>query len=209
MTKQGPTSVYLYFDRSNILLYVGITSRGAMRQREHNTDKGWWPYVARQQVEHYPSRAGALQRERELIALLAPPFNFMHNPDRDAREAYLRLAETGPLKEAPGMWIPMRVGLREDDLFVLVTSAEYSALAGTLSFKNPFIVSASKRKVRDVTARRVGSAVAIRMRVAGDAVCIGARLKYRHVQGSAIKREIKQVTLEFAPVCEVESTEVA
>jgi predicted GIY-YIG superfamily endonuclease len=197
MTKEGPTSVYLYFVRSNLLLYVGVTSRGAVRQREHNTDKDWWTYVARQQVEHYPTREEALRRERELITLLAPPFNSMHNPDREAREAYLALAETGPLRDAPDKWIPMRVGFREDDLCVLVTPVEYSALAGLLSFKNEFVVSAPRRKVRDVTARRVGSAVAIRVRVGGDPVCIGARLKYRHMQGS-IKREIKLVVLEFA-----------
>lgn len=198
MTRQGPTSVYLYFDRGNLLLYVGITSRGPMRQHEHNTDKDWWTYVVRQQVEHYPTRAEALQRERELIELLSPPFNSKHNRNREAREGYLRLAAKGPLRDAPDKWIPMHVGFREDDLVVLVTSPEYAALAGLLSFKNQFVVSAPKRKVREAVARRVGSAVAIRVRVSGEPTCTGARLKYKHVDGSAIKREIKRVDLEFA-----------
>lgn len=204
MTRQGPTSVYLYFDRANVLLYVGITSRGPLRQHEHNTDKDWWTYVARQQVEHYATRAEALQRERELITLLSPPFNSKHNPDRDARQAYLALAAEGPLEEPPDKWVPLRVGFREDDLYVLVTPPEYSALAGVLSFKNGFIVSAPKRKVRSAVARRVANAVAIGVRVSGEPACTGARLKYRHVQGSVIKREIKQVNLVFAPVGEVD-----
>ena len=61
-----PTSVYKYFDRSNLLLYVGITSRGVQRQSEHNSDKPWWNYVASQQIEHFSTREEALQREKDL-----------------------------------------------------------------------------------------------------------------------------------------------
>jgi predicted GIY-YIG superfamily endonuclease len=92
------TSIYLYFDKGGILLYVGITSRGISRNVEHNRSKDWWQYVARQEVVHLPTREQALSSERELILLHRPPFNTQHNPDHKVmRSAYLELATTGRL----------------------------------------------------------------------------------------------------------------
>ena len=86
------TSVYLYFDSDGLLLYVGITARGISRNREHNKTKDWWQYVARQEVEHYASRAEALQRETRLIKSRRPPFNAQQNPSHaQARADYLKL----------------------------------------------------------------------------------------------------------------------
>lgn len=93
-TEACPTSVYLYYDRHDVLLYVGITGRGVTRQRQHNRDKPWWQFVTRQEVEHYPSRIGASSRERELIQQYQPPFNTQHNHHwMDTRAAYLGLVE--------------------------------------------------------------------------------------------------------------------
>lgn len=87
----APTSLYLYYDRFDVLLYVGITSRGMKRNFEHNADKEWWQYVARQEVKHLPSRAEAQRIERELIIGLRPPFNKQHNRDHEElAEAYRR-----------------------------------------------------------------------------------------------------------------------
>lgn len=89
---QQPTSVYRYYDKHGVLLYVGITSRGVTRNIEHNLDKDWWQYVTTQDVDHYGTRPEALRRERELIAKHQPPFNRQHNPSHEAaREAYLGL----------------------------------------------------------------------------------------------------------------------
>lgn len=83
------TSVYRYYDQNNLLLYVGITSRGGQRNREHNATKEWWPFVVRQDVEHYPTRAAATAREKNLIRAFHPPFNKQHNPDyRDLQAIY-------------------------------------------------------------------------------------------------------------------------
>jgi len=89
----GATSVYIYRDALHRIIYIGITSRGVSRQVEHNRDKSWWPYVARQDIEHYPSRDEALARERFLISTFRPPFNSQHNPEAEhARAAYEAMA---------------------------------------------------------------------------------------------------------------------
>jgi hypothetical protein len=75
-----PTSLYKYFDQFGVLIYIGITANGILRNRQHNSDKAWWPYVTRQEVEHLPSRDAALERERDLIEAFMPPFNRQHNP---------------------------------------------------------------------------------------------------------------------------------
>lgn len=77
-----PTSLYLYYDKYNVLLYVGVTHRGIKRNHEHS-DKNWWQYVARQEVTHLPSRVAALKAERETIIRRSPPFNRAHNPGHD------------------------------------------------------------------------------------------------------------------------------
>lgn len=82
-----PTSVYRYYDADAVLIYVGITNRGMQRQHEHNIRAEWWPYVTRQEVEHYPNRPEAAKRERELIQRHRPPFNMQHNLDPDAAKA--------------------------------------------------------------------------------------------------------------------------
>lgn len=87
------TSVYLYYDRHGILIYVGITSRGIKRNREHNETKDWWPFVTRQEVEHFDDRSAALDREKVLIETHCPPFNTQHNrAAAEVREAYLLFA---------------------------------------------------------------------------------------------------------------------
>lgn len=99
-TPQAPTgkslaSVYQYFDRSGVLIYIGVTSRGLGRNIEHAKSKEWWPFVARQEVEHYQNYEQALQAEKALIKAFRPPFNKQHNPlHRELRARYLYSALT-------------------------------------------------------------------------------------------------------------------
>lgn len=96
-----PTSVYLYYDHNDFLIYVGITSRGVKRQVEHNASKEWWQFVARQEVEHFDTRPEAAARERFLIETHTPPFNTQHNRAADqVRSAYLlfRAAHSQPMR---------------------------------------------------------------------------------------------------------------
>lgn len=98
----GPTSVYRYYDRLNMLIYVGITGRGMSRNVEHNKSKPWWQHVTRQEVEHFATRDEAHAREVDLIERHTPPFNVQHNRDhREMRALYEALVEGGMLRQDP------------------------------------------------------------------------------------------------------------
>jgi predicted GIY-YIG superfamily endonuclease len=86
-------SVYRYYDENNVLLYVGYTTQGPKRNHQHASDKTWWPFVARQEVDHYETVDEAKKQEVQLIRHYRPPFNKQHNPDSDSMaESYLRMA---------------------------------------------------------------------------------------------------------------------
>lgn len=129
---EGKTSLYLYYDRNDLLLYVGITARGVSRNREHNATKEWWPFVARQEVEHYPSRSAALAAERSAIRAFHPPFNIQHNPGHElARDAYLSLRSEGRLPTRSQAhqelrWLPLDFIDFDNNRFLYATSARYS-----------------------------------------------------------------------------------
>lgn len=139
----APTSVYLYYDQFDVLIYVGVTSRGAVRNAEHNSTKDWWAHVTRQEVEHHPDRASALAREHELIERHLPPFNRQHNPHAaQMREAYVLFCSA----HAQGSPDPLRLyqaldrgrlnlephNLGDPDRLTLRTSLEDSLLAPLL-----------------------------------------------------------------------------
>lgn len=87
-----PTSLYRYYDKHDVLVYVGITNRGVGRNHEHSRRAEWWPYVVRQEVEHFPDRARALHAESTLIQKHMPPFNTQHNGRHEEQKAlYQRL----------------------------------------------------------------------------------------------------------------------
>lgn len=98
-----PTSLYKYYDRSGVLLYVGITSRASTRNQEHNKDKVWWPFVRRQEVKHFRDRSAALAAEKAAIIAERPPFNKQHNRDCGILSAaYLKYAAAVEAKEGAG-----------------------------------------------------------------------------------------------------------
>lgn len=91
---ESAASVYRYYDENNVLLYVGYTTQGPRRNHQHAADKAWWPYVARQEVDHFDTVDDAKRREVELIRHYRPPFNKQHNPDSASlADAYLKMAE--------------------------------------------------------------------------------------------------------------------
>ncbi len=142
-TALGPdgTSVYLYYDEHDVLIYVGITARGIRRQQEHNSDKEWWPIVKHQMVEHYPTRAAALARESFLIGRYRPPFNKAQNPTAKAsRRAYEDnisvLREMTPLKRWKTVEgrVPLRIAKRDGQVVTLVAGTRFADLMNKTDF---------------------------------------------------------------------------
>lgn len=157
MADSQHTSLYLYYDKSDFLLYVGITSRGVARNREHDRGKEWWPYVARQEVEHLPSRVAALDRERALIQRHAPPFNVQHNSHHEAmRETYLAVRQISPTAEPSpktlGNRIPLRVVGASGDR---VTLASVDELPFTVHGLSPKLQIAGAKRATCVSATTV------------------------------------------------------
>lgn len=98
------TSVYRYYDKHGRLIYVGITSRGVKRNREHNESKDWWQYVARQEVSHCDNREAAATLEKELIQTYKPPFNTAHNAGwQEVRQDY-EDTMSGPTEKEQAAW---------------------------------------------------------------------------------------------------------
>jgi predicted GIY-YIG superfamily endonuclease len=138
-TGSEPTSVYKYYDRHKILIYVGVTQQGMGRNRQHNADKDWWMHVAEQEVEHLPSRDLALARERELIKRFRPPFNRQHNTGHEAfRRTYLamhQLIERPPVKPptyARGIWLVLSTERDSSGRLVLFSDFKDVAVAAKL-----------------------------------------------------------------------------
>jgi hypothetical protein len=68
-------SVYFYYAVNGELLYVGVTSNGPLRGRQHNHTAPWWPLAVRAEFEHFGTAEDALNAERSYIADLDPIFN--------------------------------------------------------------------------------------------------------------------------------------
>ena len=83
-----PTSVYLFYDADDRLLYVGISLSIAARMKSHQEDKPWWQDVVRAEFEHYDDEDAARERESHLVYERNPVHNVQlqrrkgmcHNP---------------------------------------------------------------------------------------------------------------------------------
>lgn len=76
-----PHTLYRFYDRTNVLLYIGITVNLEERIKQHAGDKDWWPRVDRAatRIEFHNSRSAALAAEREAIKAEQPLHNDAHN----------------------------------------------------------------------------------------------------------------------------------
>lgn len=78
----APTTLYRFFNADDELLYVGIAVRFEQRRLQHQSDKTWWPEVARWVLAEHPCRLDAALAERDAIIAELPRYNVMHHPDR-------------------------------------------------------------------------------------------------------------------------------
>ena len=156
MVAEYPTSLYRYYDDRGALIYVGITGRGIARNEEHNKSKAWWPFVAHQDVQHFPSREAALAAERAAVLANEPPFNTQHNRNhKQVRAEYLRFRKAYEHERALHVYVPFTSSQRR---FVWLTPVG-PHLLGTLPTEavklapgvlragpEPIVVSTPQRK---------------------------------------------------------------
>lgn len=67
--------VYRLYNRDGALLYVGSSSRGARRIREHAGFHTWWCEVANSEVEFFDDIGAARIAEGQQIRQLNPKYN--------------------------------------------------------------------------------------------------------------------------------------
>lgn len=207
-TPVGPTSVYRYYDNSGLLLYVGITGRGVRRNIEHDKSKDWWPFVARQEVDHHPTRTTAANIERELIKQFRPPFNVQHNPGwRDTRDAYLayrgahRQIDPGVLAARVDRGSQHLVGMVAQDAFgqslTLASGIEEAWKVQLVDLSDaPLNISSGGRKAKLVGKRIEDGRLVLLMRTRDAERCIGAMALLR----GCTPRTIKRIDLSFGGV---------
>lgn len=184
------TSVYRFYDALGVLIYVGITARGVNRQLEHNLAAEWWPYVTRQEVEHFASRPDASRREAELIRYHRPPFNKQLNPDHEmAKALYLQLVEKQSQSSETafemfsrlGGWVPLQLRDRPstDGRCTFYSPLEYAPLCRELTV-DPSVVRFSRlRNISVESCGVVGCVLVLQLRGAALYRATGARGKIK------------------------------
>lgn len=74
-----PHALYRFYDRSDVLLYVGITVDIPARVKKHRAEKPWWTEVSNISIENFGSRHEVLAAERTAIRTERPLYNIDHN----------------------------------------------------------------------------------------------------------------------------------
>ncbi|KPC70415.1 hypothetical protein ADL26_16950, partial [Thermoactinomyces vulgaris] len=62
-----PHALYRFYDRSDALLYIGISMNLPQRLQNHRNEKPWWLEVSRIGIEPFVSRQAALLAEKKAI----------------------------------------------------------------------------------------------------------------------------------------------
>jgi predicted GIY-YIG superfamily endonuclease len=76
--RMSPHSVYIIMEKGSAL-YVGMTNNVRSRMYGHKATSRFWSETCEYTIEVLPTRRAALNREKELIKQLRPPFNKIHN----------------------------------------------------------------------------------------------------------------------------------
>lgn len=96
------TALYRHFSQDGELLYIGISLSAVQRLKQHKADKGWAGEIASVHIDYFPTRAAALEAERNAITREKPLFNKAFNQGRST------LVYESKLK-SDGGWAVVRV----------------------------------------------------------------------------------------------------
>lgn len=208
-TSTAPTSVYRHYDVNDLLLYVGITSRGISRNSEHNTSKDWWTFVVRQEVDHYPTREDASAMERSLIQMYHPPFNKQHNPTHvEDRAAYLAFAAAGggvaphvdyaELLKLHGKYIELTRMATANGYGIFRSGPESASVVAKINASPRRILAAGggkKSKVRTLDT----SLGRLTLHISGDAAQVArtARARLKYISQKPVSLRVDSVTIDL------------
>ncbi len=111
------TMLYRFFDKNARLLYVGVSSTGPKRWKEHSKGRTWWHEVSSSTIEHFATRELALAAERTAIIAEKPVYNRQHNsPSAKLANVEMRYFCSHCTLEAPTNRGWMFVDVRTADL---------------------------------------------------------------------------------------------
>ena len=71
--------LYRFFDKDEMLLYVGITMNPVGRFKNHRWSKPWWTAISRISMEHFASVDEVKTAERNAIKSEHPIWNVIFN----------------------------------------------------------------------------------------------------------------------------------
>ena len=88
-------SLYRHFAEDGELLYIGISISAINRLGQHEDHSAWFNSIARVEIEHFDTRAEALEAEREAIQNENPKYNKLHKvkPEIDETRYEAKMAE--------------------------------------------------------------------------------------------------------------------
>ena len=98
------TQLYRHFDKTNTLLYVGISLSTFARLSQHKDHSPWFKQVTRVEIEHFETREEAMAAERKAIKAESPKFNIamkktLAEIDKEQRQM---MEETRRIREEQG-----------------------------------------------------------------------------------------------------------
>ncbi|WP_203823100.1 GIY-YIG nuclease family protein, partial [Paractinoplanes ferrugineus] len=118
-----PHFLYRLFDRTDTLLYIGITNDPKTRFKNHSKLKEWWQDVdpSKTRIDFHATRDAALTAEAKAIKVELPLYNDHHNPTVDTP---LRKAIEAAKSKFAESLIKRIVGGQEDYDNILKDAAE-------------------------------------------------------------------------------------
>lgn len=86
------STLYRYYDKNNVLLYVGISVNAVYRFTQHKNKSSWVDDIERIEIEKFESKKEASEAEVKAIRNEKPLYNVIHQGDS---EDFIQ-ATTGP-----------------------------------------------------------------------------------------------------------------